>query len=111
MKSLAFSTLIASALGAPSLGDHADSRHGIVRRQAAEACSLGFCLENGGTTGGGAAEPVIVTDLASFKAAASASGPSVVVVSGTITGSETDRIDISSDTTVFGEAGSGQSSI
>lgn len=108
MKALALSALAASAFAAPSQKDAVDDRHAIVRRQATEACSLGFCLENGGTTGGGETEPVIVTDLAGLKAAASTSGPSVIVVSGTISGSETDRVDISSDKTVFGEAGSGQ---
>lgn len=106
MKSLVLSTFIASALAVPSQGHTLNSRNALVHRQSAEACSLGFCLENGGTVGGGDATAVVVSDLASFKAAASKKGPSVIIVSGTITGSATDRVDISSDKTVFGEAGS-----
>lgn len=104
MKSAILSALIPSVLALGSL----TIRRDLVRRQAAEACPIGYCLENGGTTGGGAAAAVTVSTLASFKAAAAATGPAVIIVSGTISGSGTDRVDITSDKTVFGEAGSGE---
>ena len=106
MNAVILSAFAATALALPAPG----SLHGLVRRQAAisEACSLGYCLENGGTTGGANATSVTVSDIESLREAASKAGPGVIVVSGSITGSGTDRVDISSDKTVFGEAGSGE---
>jgi pectate lyase len=45
---------------------------------------IGFATLNGGTTGGGAAQPVTVTSYAELKAAAESGSAAVILVSGTI---------------------------
>lgn len=82
------------------------SRNEIARRQAEEACPIGYCLENGGTTGGASGSTTTVTDLASLQDAAASDGPAIIIVSGTIVGSGSDTVDIASDKTIFGETGS-----
>lgn len=79
----------------------------LSRRQAAESCSIGYCLENGGTRGGANATSVTVSDLAQLKTAASSNGSAVIFVDGTISGSA-DKVTITSDKTIFGKAGSGK---
>ncbi|KEY73480.1 hypothetical protein S7711_07504 [Stachybotrys chartarum IBT 7711] len=75
----------------------------VTKRQAAEACPIGYCLENGGTTGGAAGETVTVSDLASLTEAAESDGPLTIIVTGAISGSA--RIRVASDKTIFGENG------
>lgn len=69
-----------------------------------EACNIGYATQNGGTTGGADGEQTTVTSLEELKAAAEAEGPAVIVIDGAITGS--DKVDITSDKTVIGAAGS-----
>ncbi|KAH7322554.1 pectate lyase A precursor [Stachybotrys elegans] len=80
------------------------SRRELAKRQATEACPIGYCLENGGTTGGAAGETVTVSDLASLQEAAESDGPLTIIVSGSISGNT--RIRPTSDKTIFGESGS-----
>ncbi|KAI9148228.1 putative pectate lyase B [Paramyrothecium foliicola] len=82
-----------------------ESRLRSLRAQIGEPCSIGYCLQNGGTTGGGCAKPTVVTNLAQLKEAASRSGSAVIVVSGEIS-APVDKISISSNKTIFGEPGS-----
>jgi pectate lyase len=76
---------------------------GLTRRQAGEACSVGYCLENGGTTGGAAGPTVTVSDLAGLTEAAESDGPLTIIVNGNISGSA--RIRVAADKTIFGENG------
>ncbi|KAH8775449.1 pectate lyase a [Diaporthe sp. PMI_573] len=69
-----------------------------------EACNIGYATQNGGTTGGADGEQTTVTSLEELKAAAEAEGPAVIVIDGVITGS--DKVDVTSDKTVIGAAGS-----
>lgn len=68
------------------------------------ACDIGYCTQNGGTTGGAAGEQTTVSTLEDLQEAASADGAAIIIVEGTITGS--DVVDISSDKTIIGAAGS-----
>lgn len=69
-----------------------------------EACNIGYATQNGGTTGGAAGEQTTVTSLEEFKTAAEAEGAAIIIVDGTITGS--DKVDITSDKTIIGASGS-----
>lgn len=71
---------------------------------ATDACDIGFCTQNGGTTGGAAGSTITVTDVAGLKEAAEADEPAVIIVSGALSGSE--KIRVASDKTIYGETGS-----
>ncbi|KAI9157885.1 putative pectate lyase B [Paramyrothecium foliicola] len=94
--------LLFSAAAAASPLRKLDARE-VTKRQAAEACDIGYCLENGGTTGGAAGETVTVSDLAALTEAAESEGPLTIIVSGSISGSA--RIRVAADKTIFGESG------
>ncbi|KAI9372860.1 putative pectate lyase B [Aspergillus egyptiacus] len=76
----------------------------LTRRQAAESCPIGYCTENGGTTGGAAGDTVTVSDLDSLTEAAESEEPLTIIVSGSISGNA--RVRVASDKTIFGESGS-----
>ncbi|KAL2814109.1 putative pectate lyase B [Aspergillus granulosus] len=80
------------------------ARHELVRRQASESCPIGYCTENGGTTGGADGDTVTVSDLDSLTEAAESEVPLTIIVSGSISGSA--RIRVASDKTIYGESGS-----
>lgn len=71
---------------------------------ATDACDIGYCTQNGGTTGGAAGASTTVTTLDDLRTAAGADGAAIIVVDGTISGAE--QIDVSSDKTIIGAAGS-----
>lgn len=71
---------------------------------ATDACNIGFCTQNGGTTGGAAGSTITVTDVAGLKEAAEADTPAVIIVSGALSGAE--KIRVAADKTIYGEAGS-----
>jgi pectate lyase len=75
----------------------------VTKRQAAEACPIGYCLENGGTSGGSEGETVTVSDLAGLTEAAESEGPLTIIVNGSISGSA--KIRVASNKTIFGENG------
>jgi pectate lyase len=79
-------------------------RNELARRQATESCPIGYCTQNGGTTGGAGGDTVTVTDLAGLTEAAESEGPLTVIVSGSISGSA--KIRVAADKTIYGEAGS-----
>jgi hypothetical protein len=81
-----------------------EARHELTRRQASESCPIGYCTENGGTTGGAAGDTVTVSDLASLTEAAESEEPLTIIVSGSISGSA--KIRVGSDKTIYGESGS-----
>ncbi|KAI1475066.1 polysaccharide lyase family 1 protein [Daldinia sp. EC12] len=93
-----------AAFAAASPLDEAGARNTIARRQAAEACSIGYCTQNGGTTGGAGGQTVTVKDVDSLTKAAKQEGPLTIIVSGTISGSA--KVHVSADKTIYGESGS-----
>ncbi|KAL4876876.1 putative pectate lyase B [Aspergillus karnatakaensis] len=80
------------------------ARNDLARRQASAACPIGYCTENGGTTGGAAGDTVTVSDLDSLTEAAESDEPLTIIVSGSISGSA--KIRVASDKTIYGESGS-----
>ncbi|KAI1213670.1 polysaccharide lyase family 1 protein [Annulohypoxylon truncatum] len=81
-----------------------ETRNKIASRQASEACSIGYCTQNGGTTGGLAGETITVTDVDSLTEAAGQEGPLTIIVSGAISGSA--KVHVSANKTIYGEEGS-----
>jgi pectate lyase len=63
---------------------------------------VGFATLEGGTTGGGSAAPTTVTTQAELRACATASGPRVCRVQGTLTFSPFEEIRVASDKTIIG---------
>ncbi|KAE8134935.1 putative pectate lyase B [Aspergillus pseudotamarii] len=102
MRFTALLTLATIAIASPT--HNLNSRNELSRRQATEGCSIGYCTQNGGTTGGAAGETVTVTDLASLTEAAESETPLTIIVSGAIEGSA--KIRVASDKTIYGESGS-----
>ncbi|KAL3465608.1 putative pectate lyase B [Aspergillus heterothallicus] len=80
------------------------ARNTLARRQASESCPIGYCTQNGGTTGGAAGDTVTVSDLDSLTEAAESDEPLTIIVSGSISGSA--KIRVASDKTIYGESGS-----
>jgi pectate lyase len=76
----------------------------LSTRQAGDACPVGYCTQNGGTTGGAGGDTVTVTDVNGLVEAADSDGPLTIVVSGSISGSA--KVRVGSDKTIFGEPGS-----
>ncbi|ROW03409.1 hypothetical protein VSDG_01590 [Cytospora chrysosperma] len=87
-----------------SSSNSSTSAAGSTSGSVTDACDIGYCTQNGGTTGGAAGEQTTVSTLDALRTAASADGAAIIIVDGEITGSE--QIDISSDKTVIGAAGS-----
>ena len=96
--------LAAVATASPTL-----SKRELARRQAAESCSIGYCTENGGTTGGAAGDTVEVSDLDALTEAAESEDPLTIIVTGDISGSA--KIRVGSDKTIYGESGASMYSI
>ncbi|KAL4922561.1 pectin lyase fold/virulence factor [Aspergillus aurantiobrunneus] len=96
--------LVLAAVATASPTKELNSRHELTRRQAEESCSIGYCTENGGTTGGAGGDTVTVSDLASLTEAAESETPLTIIVSGSISGSA--KIRVASDKTIYGESGS-----
>jgi len=64
-----------------------------------EATPVGWASQSGGTTGGGAATPVLVTSLSAFQDAVESDSAKVVYVQGTFSATD---ISIGSNTTIIG---------
>ncbi|KAF4460427.1 pectate lyase plyb [Fusarium albosuccineum] len=99
-----FSAVLASFLATLAVGSPVEAPNTIAKRQAKEACSVGYCTQNGGTTGGAAGETITVNSVSALIEAAKRDGPLTIIVSGKLTGS--DRVRPTSDKTIIGEAGS-----
>ncbi|KAL4802452.1 putative pectate lyase B [Aspergillus unguis] len=99
-----FIPLFLAAVAAASPTKTLESRAELARRQATESCPIGYCTQNGGTTGGAAGDTVTVTDLDSLTEAAESEDPLTIIVSGSISGSA--KIHVGSDKTIYGESGS-----
>lgn len=107
MKFTLVASLMAAAVSAAPTFSVVQPRAGnstSVSGSMTEACNIGYATQNGGTTGGADGEQTTVTSLEELKAAAEADGPAVIIIDGTITGSE--QVDVTSDKTVIGAAGS-----
>jgi uncharacterized repeat protein (TIGR02543 family) len=68
-----------------------------------QCAPVGWCTQNGGTTGGGSASPVTVNNISNLTTQANGSGSRVIYVSGTL-GSNT-RVRVSANTTIIGLPG------
>ncbi|KAH8670848.1 pectin lyase fold/virulence factor [Xylariales sp. PMI_506] len=79
-------------------------RNALARRAAADACDIGYCTQNGGTTGGASGETVTVTDVDSLVTAAKSDDPMTIIISGALTGA--DQVRVGSNKTIYGESGS-----
>ncbi|EWZ31115.1 pectin lyase fold/virulence factor [Fusarium oxysporum Fo47] len=75
-----------------------------ARVAANDPCNIGYCTQNGGTTGGGSAAQVTVKTLAELTAAAAADGPSVILVQGSISGAA--KVQVTSNKSIIGKTGS-----
>ncbi|KAI1244953.1 hypothetical protein MGN70_011841 [Eutypa lata] len=95
---------LAAATPTPTDNDHVDRRTVQKRAAITDACNIGFCTQNGGTTGGTGGTTTTVADLASFTAAVGADGPTVVVLDGAISGAA--KVEVTSDKTIIGNPGS-----
>ncbi|KAF5024519.1 hypothetical protein F66182_3459 [Fusarium sp. NRRL 66182] len=89
-----FSTLAVAAPG-PTL--HA-------RAAASDPCDVGYCTQNGGTTGGGSGKQVTVKSLGELTAAAGDSSVGVIFVQGSITGAA--KVQVGSNKSIIGKTGS-----
>ncbi|KAH7165169.1 pectate lyase 2 [Dactylonectria macrodidyma] len=98
-----FIGLTALALLAP--GVFASPAQPLVKRASAtDACTVGYCTQNGGTTGGAKGTTTTVTTLAQLSAAAIADGPAIILVQGAISGAA--KVQVGSDKTIIGKTGS-----
>ncbi|RYO96714.1 hypothetical protein DL765_011514 [Monosporascus sp. GIB2] len=95
---------LAAATPTPTENDNLDSRTVQKRATITDACDIGFCKQNGGTTGGRGGTTTTVADLASFTAAVGQAGPAVVVVDGKISGAA--RAHVTSNKSIIGKPGS-----
>lgn len=89
--SYALAAFATSALAAPTQS----------RRQAADG-PVGYASLNGGTTGGAGGTTTTVSSLSEFTAAATADEPTVVYVSGKLTGGDGEPVRVTSDTSIIG---------
>jgi pectate lyase len=89
--SFALAALSSVALAAP---------HDNLNKRAVASGPVGYASTNGGTTGGQGGATTTVSTLAQFTQAATAKGPTVVYISGKITGNT--KVKVSSDTSIIG---------
>ncbi|KAI0911397.1 pectate lyase a [Ustulina deusta] len=95
---------VASAVPTPTEDGPLDGRTVEKRATITDACPVGYCTLNGGTTGGAGGTTTTVSTLAEFTAAVQAEGPAVVLVSGSLTGAV--KVEVASDKTIIGKTGS-----
>lgn len=104
------SLLFAIAASSPTPTTNSKSHANIEKRATiSDAATLGYASQNGGTTGGSGGTVTTVSTLAQFTAAVDEkdSTPRIIVVSGTISG--TDDIRIGSNKTIVGLKGASES--
>ncbi|KAJ2902954.1 hypothetical protein MKZ38_010606 [Zalerion maritima] len=100
---LSISTLIFAFMA--SVSAFPSQRRTITRRaEYTDVCEVGYCTLNGGTTGGSSGDTVTVTSIDELSGAVSADGASIIIVDGSLEGSDTMRV--SSDKTIIGTYGS-----
>ncbi|EWY85655.1 pectate lyase plyB [Fusarium oxysporum NRRL 32931] len=99
-----FTSAITTLFATLAVASPLESRDALLKRQAAEPCTVGYCTQNGGTTGGAKGSTVTVTTVAALIEAAKRTEPLTIIVSGKLTGS--DKVRPASDKTIIGAAGS-----
>ena len=73
---------------------------------AQDQCApVGWCTQNGGTTGGGNATPVTVSNISDLTSQANGSGSRVIYVSGTMGSGVSARVKVAANTTIIGLPG------
>ena len=95
---------IAIIIAAVIIGAGINARH--ANAATPDFSLVGYATVNGTTTGGAGGPTVTVTTLSQLQSAAGSSGPSIIQVSGTITGSG--DITVTSNKTIIGVGSSGQ---
>ncbi|KAM5346119.1 hypothetical protein ACJ41O_009124 [Fusarium nematophilum] len=98
------SSVLATFLATLAVGSPVEHPNTIAKRQAQVACSVGYCTQNGGTTGGAGGSTVTVKTVDALVEAAKRDGPLIIIVSGQLSGDT--RVRPTSDKTIIGEAGS-----
>lgn len=104
---LALVASIASATPTPTDDGLLDARTIAKRAAITDACTIGYCTQNGGTTGGTGGTTTTVSTLAQFTAVANASGPYVILVKGAISGAA--KVQVGSKKSIIGLSGSSTS--
>lgn len=74
------------------------------RATITDACTIGFCTQNGGTTGGTGGTTTTVSTLAQFTAVANATGSHVILLNAALSGAA--KVLVGSDKTIIGLPGS-----
>ncbi|KAI1431535.1 pectate lyase a [Xylaria sp. CBS 124048] len=95
---------LASAVPTPTRKDALEGRTVEKRASITDACSVGYCTLNGGTTGGARGTTTTVSSLAEFTAAVGAEGPAMIILDGNLSG--TVKVHVASDKSIIGKAGS-----
>ncbi|KAH0294852.1 hypothetical protein M436DRAFT_64170 [Aureobasidium namibiae CBS 147.97] len=89
--SIALAALSSMAIAAP---------HDNINKRAVASGPVGYASTNGGTTGGQGGATTTVSTLAQFTKAATLKEPTVVYISGKITGNT--KVKVTSDTSIIG---------
>ncbi|KAK7747401.1 hypothetical protein SLS53_001656 [Cytospora paraplurivora] len=102
------SSRTASATGSAATGSgsssSSDGSSSSSSASVTDVADIGYATQNGGTSGGANGTQTTVSSLEDLKSAASADGAAIIIIDGEITGS--DKVDITSDKTIIGAAGS-----
>ncbi|KAF1960478.1 pectate lyase-like protein [Byssothecium circinans] len=98
--------LLASVVSASPTPSSQEGAAKVLEKRASitDAANIGYATQNGGTKGGAGGPTTTVSTLPQLSAAAAASGPLVIVVQGAISGAA--KVNVTSDKTVVGKAGS-----
>ncbi|KAH6654821.1 pectate lyase 2 [Truncatella angustata] len=107
MKAIALFASFAGLVAAsptPTEDGTLDARTIEKRATITDACTVGFCTQNGGTTGGTGGTTTTVSSLAQFTAVANATGPYVILLSGALSGAA--KVEVGSDKSIIGLPGS-----
>ncbi|KAK6066236.1 pectate lyase 2 [Seiridium cupressi] len=97
-------TGLAAASPTPTDDGPLDARTIGKRAAITDACTIGYCTQNGGTTGGTGGTTTTVSTLPQLTAVANATGAYVILVSGAISGAA--KVEVGSDKSIIGLAGS-----
>jgi len=94
----------------PTENEHPQRARILKRATITDAATLGYATQNGGTTGGEGGVTTTVSTLAQFSAVADNSKndditPTIIIISGVITGDE--QVRIGSNKTIIGLPGAG----
>jgi pectate lyase len=102
MKAFALISFFLPALALAAPASTFENRNILAKRASVDDVpTTGFATQNGGTTGGKGGQTTTVTTVAELKAAVADNTPRIVIVSGSMTG--TDSIKIGSNKTIVGK--------